>query len=106
MVADDGGLTVGGVGIGEAVGGLIVVADGGDTVEIVVGILNLAAVAILHFAEQGVAVVGVHVGRQGLRTHLDGVGSAGGAIAFHVVRVVVLDALASARFVLTRKMYE
>ena len=46
MVADDGGLTVGGVGIGEAVGGLIVVADGGDTVEIVVGILNLAAVAM------------------------------------------------------------
>ena len=86
--------------VGVAVGRFIVIAQAGDTVEIVVGILHLAAVAILHLLKQAIAVVFVDVRGKHLRAYLhrglaaevviiEGVGDVRG----RVVRGVVADRL-------------
>lgn len=61
--------TVRAVLVGVAVGRLVVIAQAGETVELVVGILHLAAVAVLYLREQAVAVVFVDVRGERLRTH-------------------------------------
>ena len=66
------GLAVRAVLVGIALGALPVVLYARQTVVSIVGVAHLAAVAVLHFGKQTVAVVLIDVRGKGLAAHLDG----------------------------------
>ena len=70
VVMDARCLAVRAVLIGIAVCSFVIVPHTGEPVKIVVSIFHLAAVAVLHFAEQAVAVVFVDVRGKRLRAYL------------------------------------